>query len=242
MTTIYTKTALKKIKKGDLVQMFLDQQARLVDDRMDSPALPRPSQEFDRVVEENEKLTRRIGVKSSECSYYFNEEKKHQKHIREASIDLGVPEVYVWAKIKEKSWRSRTAIRLKAENEKLKEENEKLKAHNEKLKVENIINERKIEHLYQTGMEAVQDAHKVLIGRVEELMKENEELQKDNEKLAELGAEQINELKLENDKLKRILKSCLFHLEDSLKADNADLRDKIETLEDDLFGYSSSDE
>ena len=29
MATIYTKTALKKIKKDELIQMFLDQQAKL---------------------------------------------------------------------------------------------------------------------------------------------------------------------------------------------------------------------
>jgi len=35
MPTIYTKTALKKIKKDELIQMFLDQQGKLNDIQMD---------------------------------------------------------------------------------------------------------------------------------------------------------------------------------------------------------------
>jgi hypothetical protein len=35
MATIYTKTALKKIKKDELIQMFLDQQGKLNDIEMD---------------------------------------------------------------------------------------------------------------------------------------------------------------------------------------------------------------
>lgn len=35
MPTIYTKTALKKIKKDELIQMFLDQQSKLNDIEMD---------------------------------------------------------------------------------------------------------------------------------------------------------------------------------------------------------------
>ena len=35
MSTIYTKTALKKIKKDDIIQMFLEQQGKLNDIQMD---------------------------------------------------------------------------------------------------------------------------------------------------------------------------------------------------------------
>ena len=42
---MFTKTALKKMKKADLVDLFLDQQARVLDDKMD-----------DTLKAENEKL------------------------------------------------------------------------------------------------------------------------------------------------------------------------------------------
>tara|TARA_Y100001972_G_C7630735_1_gene316598 strand:+ start:1084 stop:1437 length:354 start_codon:yes stop_codon:yes gene_type:complete len=67
MATLYNKTALKKVKKDDLIQLFLDQQAKLYDALMDEtdykyeaaylagrvqPLLER----LDACSEENEKL------------------------------------------------------------------------------------------------------------------------------------------------------------------------------------------
>lgn len=40
MATFYTKTALKKMKKGDLVTMYLDLQSKVVDDSMDDDDVP----------------------------------------------------------------------------------------------------------------------------------------------------------------------------------------------------------
>ena len=37
MSALYNKTTLKKMKKAELVEMFLTRQAQILDDKMDSP-------------------------------------------------------------------------------------------------------------------------------------------------------------------------------------------------------------
>jgi len=49
--SLYTKTALKKVKKDELIQMFLEQQAQMNDMKMDEEKL---KAELDDVKEENE--------------------------------------------------------------------------------------------------------------------------------------------------------------------------------------------
>jgi len=60
MATIYNKTALKKVKKDDLIQMFLDLQAQKINDSMDEVVEKCCTNAIEEVVEglkaENEKL------------------------------------------------------------------------------------------------------------------------------------------------------------------------------------------
>ena len=66
MATIYTKTALKKIKKDELIQMFLDQQAQINDIKMEfndfvsvfdgNVSMKKMTEENKKLKEENEKL------------------------------------------------------------------------------------------------------------------------------------------------------------------------------------------
>jgi len=70
--SLYTKTALKKIKKDELVQMFLDLQAQKVDNMMDEVVEKCCNNAIEEVVEglkaENEKLKSLINeYKDSSC-------------------------------------------------------------------------------------------------------------------------------------------------------------------------------
>ena len=63
MATIYTKTALNKIKKDELVQMFLDQQAKLNDSHLATDVADHCNNLYDRIRKlkaENEKLKEEI--------------------------------------------------------------------------------------------------------------------------------------------------------------------------------------
>ena len=59
--SLYTKTALKKMKKDELIQMFLDLQAQKINDSMDEVVEKCCNNAIEEVVEglkeENEKLT-----------------------------------------------------------------------------------------------------------------------------------------------------------------------------------------
>ena len=60
MATIYNKTALKKVKKDEIIQMFLDLQAQRINDSMDEAVEKCCNNAIEEVVEglkkENEKL------------------------------------------------------------------------------------------------------------------------------------------------------------------------------------------
>ena len=63
MATIYNKTALKKVKKDELVQMFLDQQAKLNDSHLAKDVADHCNNLYDRIRKlkaENEKLKEEI--------------------------------------------------------------------------------------------------------------------------------------------------------------------------------------
>lgn len=75
MATIYNKTALKKVKKDELIQMFLDLQAQRINDSMDEAVEKCCNNAIEEVVEglkkqneileeENEKL-KKVVLKSS---------------------------------------------------------------------------------------------------------------------------------------------------------------------------------
>jgi cell division septum initiation protein DivIVA len=122
---------------------------------------------------------------------------------------------------------------LQQENTALKAEREKLKAD---LKYQNEINQK-----WSSDSDIV---HRMYAEIVDPLREENGKLKgditlhPDYEILIKLTAEEDDKLKEENEKLKETLNQ----FEDSIKRANADQRLRIETLEDDLFGYSSSDE
>jgi len=72
MNTMYTKTALKKIKKDDLVQMYLDLQAKNYDDKMEEVLEKCCNNAINETVEElqkeNEKLKEEINEWEEEVS------------------------------------------------------------------------------------------------------------------------------------------------------------------------------
>ena len=103
MTSFYTKTALKKIKKDDLIQMFLDQQAKIYDMKMEAEEMnqkgwleiAKREEEHKKLKEENEKLKEDLEEKEEEVSLINSEEMENEEKI----------------------------ALLEVENEKLKEEN-----------------------------------------------------------------------------------------------------------------------
>ena len=108
MATIYTKTSLKKIKKDELIQMFLDQQAKLNDIQMDLDG-----DGWFLKLKENEKIKEENVMLDSLSEKLINE----NEDFKEENVILN--------SLNEKHNRL---------NEILKEGNKKLKAENEKLK------------------------------------------------------------------------------------------------------------
>jgi len=76
MNTMYNKTALKKIKKDDLVQMYLDLQAKNYDDKMEDVLEKCCNNAIDETVEELQKENKKLqeeneGFKSI-CNEYLD--------------------------------------------------------------------------------------------------------------------------------------------------------------------------
>tara|TARA_R100000329_G_C7545236_1_gene192559 strand:- start:383 stop:709 length:327 start_codon:yes stop_codon:yes gene_type:complete len=100
MTTLYNKTALKKIKKDDLIQMFLDQQAKMNDCEIENQDLK----------EDNERLVKQRKL-DIQRMMKGDEYKKELKELKEsARIQWQRADKY-YERIKE----------LTEENEKLKD-------------------------------------------------------------------------------------------------------------------------
>ena len=118
MATLYNKTALNKIKKADLIQMFLDQQAKLNDIKIGFErvcnGLKSLQEENDKLEEENKKLKRANELNAelhNTCEKTIGVLEKENKKLKE---QLKEPkELFLYkAKVKE----------LKEENEKLKDQ------------------------------------------------------------------------------------------------------------------------
>ena len=135
MATIYNKTALKKVKKDELIQMFLDLQAQRINDSMDEAVEKCCNNAIEEVVEglkaENEKLKKQNAgwVKRSQKVRKSNNECVQQKveiimKLKEENEKL--KEEIERSTIKEvRSARDKAIQKLavfKAENKKLKEE------------------------------------------------------------------------------------------------------------------------
>ena len=92
MPTIYTKTALKKIKKDELIQMFLDQQSKLNDIQMDDDG------DWNAVLklkEENEKLKEAYEDQhkySCEIGDYIDKKQEQIEKLKEENEKLKVLE------------------------------------------------------------------------------------------------------------------------------------------------------
>jgi chromosome segregation ATPase len=116
MATIYTKTALKKIKKDELIQMFLDQQGKLNDIEMD--------------LDGDGWLKQGYKTELSNSHKQENRMVKEITKLKEERIELLDDKIKLLEEKKE----------LLQENKKLKEENEKLKAELDDVK-ENVMDE-----------------------------------------------------------------------------------------------------
>ena len=128
MATMYTKTSLKKIKKDDLVQMFLDLQAKKVDHMMDEGVqyskgiCDELSKQIKALKEENEALNKYLEAaehtRQHSNSTHQNSYEKLEKENKDMKQNLDYWMRDAFAK-----------DNLKIKNEKLKEYNSDL--HNE---------------------------------------------------------------------------------------------------------------
>jgi len=139
--SLYTKTALKKIKKDELVQMFLDLQAQKVDNMMDEVVEKCCNNAIEEVVEglkaENEKLKSLINeYKDSSC---IHKDVKPQE-IKESFEDY---EDQLEKYIEENEKLKNTIISLKSSVDDLREARDMRDHQIEKLKeeIKHITNE-----------------------------------------------------------------------------------------------------
>jgi len=117
MATVYTQTSLKKIKKDELIQMFLDQQAKLNDIKMDEVV--------EKLKEENEKLK-----KDLEDNEYTRKYENSQ-----------------WQKTCEKQDEQIWQLTEEVHSRMNKEQEKELEKENEALKEENKDLQTQVDHL-----------------------------------------------------------------------------------------------
>ena len=237
--SIHTKTSLKSVKKGDLVQMFLDQQAKLnivVADLDDFTHVFDGNVEMKDVKEENEKLESKL----DEC-------RKSDIHLNKCidAIQLQY-------------------IEVKEENEKLKEEMKQMtlgfdgwmgtleeyknnKEENEKLKEENDKLEEELLQSYNKGNDFIKQIKKLKKEKkyAEKCCQENFgcmiELGKENDKLKEVCEDKhnysselgdfIDKQKEEKDKLKEEVKELTKYCEISTIIADMEVSDIYEHAE-----------
>ena len=85
MATMYTKTSLKKIKKDDLVQMFLDLQAKKVDHMMDEVVEKCCTDAVEEVVEGMKSVIEEVKEENSDL---HNEIKLLKEQIKDLQAEL----------------------------------------------------------------------------------------------------------------------------------------------------------
>jgi len=183
MATVYNKTSLKKVKKDELIQMFLDQQAKLNDIELDA--------------EENNKLEKVFNPKTaSEYRVLFNRLGISSDGIRGLRAHLHKYEEY------KKSL---------PEYSKLKEENEKLKTDIDYLKHQKSIQRDKLKE-FMDEINKLKEENVILDSLSEKLINENEDFKEENvilnslnekhNRLYEILKEGNKKLKEENEKVK----------------------------------------
>ena len=143
MVTLYNKTSLNKIKRVDLVQMFLDQQAQLKHCKI---GFERVCNGLKSLQEENDKLKEQLQDAPEEgswvtCDYQESREKNLNDKIKELEADLewnkhevlrysvALEEEYILIDEYEKLKEEKYSLYLKWSDQ--KEENEKLKEKND---------------------------------------------------------------------------------------------------------------
>ena len=137
---MYNKTTLKKIKKDELVQMYLDLQAKRLDEKMDEALEKCCTNAIDETVEElkdqNERLENLVQKLKEQLKKGGQAHMKDKKaydinlKIRESELDA-MKEVIDKLKEKDKEWtelmKDAMSSGLTGKVEKLTEENESLK-------------------------------------------------------------------------------------------------------------------
>ena len=92
MATIYNKTALKKVKKDELIQMFLDLQAQRINDSMDEAVEKCCNNAIEEVVEglkkENKRLKKGSEATTEKNSQLWSENKKLKAELDDVKADL----------------------------------------------------------------------------------------------------------------------------------------------------------
>ena len=131
MSTIFNKTALNKIKKADLIEMFLKQQARKINDDMcdDQQIIKNLEKEkrllIHNALKENNKLKEEKGMAEIAHRHLFDEMTKDLMKLQE---ELGAShQANMEATVKGNETLVERVDELMKENEKLKKENEKLR-------------------------------------------------------------------------------------------------------------------
>ena len=128
MATIYNKTALKKVKKDELIQMFLDLQAQRINDSMDEAVEKCCTNAIEEVVEglkaENEKLKKQKDYFKKQKDCFKKQNKKLHTEMKqlEEKLVLQTPLGLHNANVK-----------MNREIEQYKEEIQKLKAEIQKI-------------------------------------------------------------------------------------------------------------
>ena len=122
MATVYNKTSLKKIKKDELIQMFLDQQAKLNDVMMDIDGDGLLKEGYKTELSNSHKQQNRMVKEITKLQAQIDKDIEFMEEHNELQDDL----IEVLDDKKE----------LLEKNKKLKEENEKLKTQIDNLKGE----------------------------------------------------------------------------------------------------------
>ncbi len=94
MSALYNKTALKKIKKAELIEMILARQAQMLDDNMDSPTnLEREySLRIDELIEKNNEKYEEVKSLKEENDYLKAQLEDAEKNYKLHRIAGGIYE------------------------------------------------------------------------------------------------------------------------------------------------------
>jgi hypothetical protein len=226
MATIYNKTALKKIKKDELVQMFLNQQAKLNDvmmEKQENKKLKEENKKIAELEEENKKLkddlhyyrcfvnavdpkcNKMNSIEKQDVDEYTTDEKLRKKLYESFNIDEDEDEdedednIYekVTELLEEHNEILDDKMKLLQDKKELLEKTNKLKEENENLKQE-------IKDSEYTRKHENSQWQKTCEKQDEQIWQLTEEVH------SRMSKEQEKELKVENENLKEEVKFWTF--------------------------------